>query len=77
MIIDSFPYQYVEGAYIRETIINGQKTQYDVCASDSREEADKFYGHGYTYIGSSKVYFINGVKNHSETDIHFYQSKKS
>ena len=74
-IIDQIPYSMVEGSITRETIINGQRTQYDFCGSGSRDESDKYYGEKYTYVGSSKVYFINGVENHSDTDIHFYKRK--
>ena len=48
----------------REFKFNGSIIPYDVCHCGAKEEADKDYKN-YEYIGSSHVYYINGVENKS------------
>lgn len=58
----------------RKCQIKGQQLHYDACATNSLKEAKIFYSN-FDYIGSSYVYFINGVKNKSDKRHHFFTRK--
>lgn len=55
-----------------QCLIDGERIEYDVCGSTTLEDAKKYYGDTFVYIGSSNTYFINGTKNVSKTPIHFF-----
>jgi hypothetical protein len=54
-----------------ECEIDGIRQNYDICSSRSIEEAQKFYGDEYKYIGSSHVLYINGVRNEFK-ELHYF-----
>lgn len=58
----------------REFEYYGNIIPYDVCHTGLKEKSDMEYKN-YEYIGSSCVYYINGVKNTSVDLIHFYKEK--
>jgi len=57
-------------------LIDGEIVFYDACSSNSSlAYAKAFYINNFEYIGSGYVYFINGVKNESKTQHHFFKRK--
>ncbi len=57
----------------RECLIKGVRLEYDACSSSSLIEAKKSYKNDFpNYIGSGRVYFINGTKNISKYNLHFF-----
>lgn len=54
-----------------ECVINNVRQEYDACAEGDLENAKKYYGKNFKYIGSGTVYFINGTKN-EESELHHY-----
>lgn len=57
-------------------LINGKKIEYDACSHNDLFTAIETYApHLFRYIGSSHIYFINGVKNVSKKQIHFFNER--
>ena len=53
--------------------IDGVIRDYKACSREPLEEAKSEYKKaGWTYIGSSNVYYVNGVRNESNKVIHFF-----
>lgn len=66
-------FKYSDAPVKREALINGKMEFYDACSSDSLEVAKASY-HKFDYIGSGRVYFIDGVRNEDKT-LHFFRHK--
>ena len=63
-----------------ECEIDGKRMRYDGCSSNSKDEADKFYNSlpgKWTYIGSSRTYWIDGKKNSSQATLYHYYVREA
>ena len=57
-----------------EVLIAGKKIEYDAMAHGSKAKSDEFYK-DYIFIGQSKIYYINGVKNIDDSVGYYYKRK--
>ena len=56
-----------------EVEIDGKRVPYNGCSQDSLEDAKAFYSKmGWEYIGSSHVYYTDGVRNETKDLHHFF-----
>ena len=56
----------------RRAIINNKIVSYDVCAKDKHVYDVKHY----RYIGTGKIYKINGIEQSGEEELHFFNRKE-
>lgn len=54
-----------------ECLIKGKRIPYDICSSDTLENAKKSMGDKFKYLGSGRVYFRDGVEKKTELT-HFF-----
>jgi hypothetical protein len=59
----------------RECLIDGKKIPYDFCATNMPLEYAKAFYFSCEYLGTGKVYFINGTRNESKNLTHFFKQK--
>ncbi len=64
---NDYPFRIIK----TECLINGERKNFDAQASCDLQEAKDFYSH-FTYIGSSKIWYADGVKQVEEKESHFF-----
>ena len=55
-----------------ECLIENDLIKYDALSRNSLEVAKTNYEPNFMYIGSSRIYYVNGVKQISDEDLHFF-----
>lgn len=64
-----------EEEVLTQVEFNGELVEYDACSESSLEEAKAYYEKAFIYFTSSKVSFIDGVRQNWDKEHHFFKYK--
>ncbi len=66
--------QTAQEVNITECIIDGKIMQYDACGTGDLKKIKDYYSKHFKYIGSGKIYSVNGFKQdlNNDCEYHFF-----